>query len=117
MPRRVKERFPAAFKFDLDNAALGLPPGYRKVCWATDHDGDDYAILGRAHRGFILTPEASRIILSDAGWALPSWTLGTWQTDASAAQTVAQAVLDGLTALAKDEADLPPCSLGAWNDR
>jgi hypothetical protein len=117
MPRRAKKRFLTAFKLDLDKAALGLPPGYRKVFWATDCDGDDYAILGRTHRGFILTPEGSKIILADAGWALPSLTLGTWEIDACAAQTVAQAVLDGLTALAKDEADLPPCSLGAWDNR
>jgi hypothetical protein len=111
MPSPSSPRFQWAFKDALDRAALGLPPGFRKVFWQFDEDGTQWAVIGSPEGAFSLSVDNKKVSLWNPHC---SSSAGTWPIEPATALLVAQAVLDGLTAIA-NELDLPPCLLGSWD--
>ncbi len=102
------------FKIELGIAVLGLPPGYRKVLWQRDEEDTEWGVIGSPENAFSLSTNRGSLSLWHPDWAAP---LGIWIIQQGFARGVAQAVLDGLTALAVDEFDLPQCFLGPWTTR
>ena len=104
--------FEKAFRADLSQATLGLPPGFRKVAWNADEDGVEWAIIGPLECPFTLSVVDAVISLWSPTWESP---LGIWPSNHVTGVRVAQAVLNGLNDLAENEWDLPPCELGSWS--
>ncbi len=110
MPSPRPPCFQWAFKDALDRAALGLPPGFRKVLWQSDEDGTQWAVIGSPESAFSLSVDDRNVSLWNPH---RSGSAGTWPMEPATALLVAQAVLDGLTAIA-NESDLLPCLLWSW---